>query len=318
MGSVPLPTYLSAGNSRGESQSSLTVKIARNLSKLENRDRQGRIYASNGGRCERAAALSATVPATQMKSAALMGYAQLGNAIEDLIVNALDDGETVLFKQYHLPEVGLNLGGYVDAIIFHQGHLRVLEIKSCGVVPRAPKPLHATQAALYSAITGLPATVFYFSRSVANYDSELLTAQFDLGEAGELQRAALWRVAYAKLAIDQGVTPGIPFHLSKASDCDYCPFIPHCWEGLPPAATWPQAVTPAQHVELSRQATEWVDRLLDPVDVARRRTGILKHIERHGGETAKRVLSNATWSALIQSSSEETTRDDDLVTLKVD
>lgn len=318
MGTAVLPAYLSAGNSRGESQDSLTVKIARNLGKVEERDRKGRIYASDGGRCEKAAALMATVPGTQVRTAALMSYAELGNAIEDIVVNALDDGETVLFKQYHLPEVGLNLGGYVDAIIYHQGRLRVLEVKSCGTVPRHPKPMHGYQAAIYSAITGLPATIFYFSRSVATFDNTLLTAQFDLGEQGALQRAALWRVCYAKLSIDQGLTPRVPMHLTKASDCDYCPFIPHCWEGMPAPVTWPEEVSPQQHVELAKQATDWVNKLLDEGETARRRIGILKHIEKHGGETAQRVLKGTTWSKLLGEDAEDSPRTPPLETLKVD
>ena len=300
-----LPSFVQAGSGAREFQLSLTTVVARGLSRVETRDRTGRIYASDGGHCERSGALLAMLPGQQRKSASLQAYAKLGDAIENIVLGALDDQNEVLFRQYHLPEVGLNLGGYVDGVIYHGGRLRLLEVKSCGsTLPKVPKPIHATQAAIYSAICGMPIIIYYMSRTVADYKGQLLTAQFDLAEDGALQRRALWRVAYAHLASKLEVTPRIPMHIQSENDCGFCPFIPVCWNGEAPLNPWPTGVTPQQHLELSREATAWVDKLLHPDVVADRRIGILNHIRKHGTETAKRLLTGSRWSDLLGSPAE--------------
>ncbi len=72
---------------------------------------------------------------------------------------------------------------------------------------------------------GLPAIVYYQSRSVANYRNELSTVEFELPANAQLQRDVIWRIAYAHLAYEAGVLPNVPMHMKDADDCGYCPFV---------------------------------------------------------------------------------------------
>ncbi len=296
----PLPSYLFSGNQLRSSLNSLADVVKRGLMSVEDQDRTGRIYASDGGLCERAGVLKASTKTTLQHSATMRVYAELGNAIEKIVVDSLASQGLVLFRQYHLPDVNLNLGGYVDAVIVHKGGLWVLEVKSCSSLPKEPKPLHATQAAAYSAIMGLPAIVYYQSRSVANYKNELSTTEFELPAGAQLQRDVIWRIAYANLAYQAKVLPKIPMHMADADDCGYCPFVPFCWSGETLSQRFPD-VTPSKHQQLSAQATAIMEHLMDPAVVADRRVGILNHIAKHGGPTAKRVLVGRPYDDLLTS-----------------
>lgn len=279
----------------GHNPSSLSSIVRKGMTNIEENDRDGRIYASQAAVCVRQAVLTSTRKDTEFITPAMHTYFNLGNAIEDIVVTALKREGAMLFPQYKLPDVGLNLGGYIDGIVIVGGKLRVLEIKSCGQLPSQPKLEHRAQAMVYSAICGLPPTVFYFSRSVAGFDGQLMIREFALTPSLEEQTSTVWQVAYARAALDAGLIPEIPASMTGPKDCGYCPWKIHCWDHVELPRP---VVTPDQHFELVGKANLITKGLMTPERVRSRRNGVLLHIQKHGTDAAKEVLAR-DWSGLI-------------------
>lgn len=303
---MPLPDFLSSGSARLAHTESLVDTLIRGLAHVEPRpSRRGRIYASDGGLCERQGMLKATLDLTETASASLTAYAKLGDSIEEIIIDALRDQDIVLLggrgSQLHLPDIGMNLGGYCDGVILYHGEVHILEIKSCGQLPKVPKPNHAAQASIYSAVTGLPAIIFYFSRSVAKWGGELLTTQFDLNARGEAQSEAMYRVAYAHFAHLMGVTPDKPRHMDTEAKCGFCPFIPLCHaEGGPVAGSgWPALVTARQHLDIVREVTEYLNVFLSTREVNLRRNVVMEDVINRDPVTARRLLGSTKWANML-------------------
>lgn len=269
--------------------------IRRGLSSIEENDRDGRIYASQAAVCARQAVLSSTRHDHQVQTAANSTYYALGNAIEDLVMKGLMKEGALFFREFRLPDVGLNLGGYIDGIIMVGGRIRVLEVKSCGELPAHPKLEHQAQAMVYSAITGLPPTLLYFSRSVADFSGTLKIREFALTPSIDEVKSTLFQVAYAREAIDAGIIPEIPAHFTGEKNCGWCPWKSHCWNGEPLPRP---VVSPDQHVDLVTKAKARVDALTDPDAMTRRRNGVLRHVSKHGYDAAKEALAG-DWSTFL-------------------
>lgn len=279
---------------------SLAALVARGLTKQNNYDRQGRLYASDAGLCERKAVLAATDTNPSIDTASAQGYYALGNAIEELVMDGLYAQGALLFKQYRLPDVGLNLGGYIDGIILLAGRVRVLEVKSCGKLPDVPKPHHASQAYIYSAVTGLPASLLYFSRTVAKLDGTMLMKEFNLEEHPSEKRKSIYRAVLASLAVKRKVVPEKPSHMDTESKCTdaFCPFTSACWHGAGVDTGWP-VISASDNVDLIREAHELTDTLLSSAATIDRRTGVLNYLKLHGNNRAKELLTESDWSTLI-------------------
>lgn len=295
-GAVPFVSY----GSGPAYANSLASVVARGLTKQVSYDRQGRLYASDAGLCERKAVLSATDLNPSVDTASARGYYALGNAIEELVMDGLFAQGALLFKQYRLPDVGLNLGGYIDGIILLAGRIRVLEVKSCGKLPDVPKPHHASQAYIYSAITGLPASLLYFSRTVAKLDGTLLMKEFNLEEHPSEKRKSIYRAVLASLAVKRKVVPEKPTHMATEAQCveAFCPFTSVCWHGVGVDTGWP-IVSAVDNVELIREAHELTDSLLSPAVMVDRRTGVLNYLKTHGNSRAKELLVDSDWSTFV-------------------
>lgn len=289
-----LPTFVQTGDVT-TGYETLTRLIVRGLTTQVKHEREGRLYASEAGFCERQGALKATRLDTEVEQAATKTYYAMGITIEELVLDGLYNSKALLFKQYQLPDVGLNMGGFIDGIVHLAGRIRVLEVKSCGELPSKPKGEHAAQAIIYSALTGFPATVLYFSRKVAKFGGELLMAEFNLPEDDATKRAAMYRAAYAHLATLEGVLPPKPSHLGSSGACGYCPFKNVCWEG--DVSPWGQEPDAATNTRLVAEANELVDHLMDPAAVAARRMIILKRLSREGNVNSKNLLRGADWKA---------------------
>ena len=297
--SPPPPSFVSYGSGPAAAHS-IAGLVAKGLTKQNNYDRQGRLYASDAGLCQRKAVLGATSEGPSIDTASSMGYYALGNAIEELVMDGLFSQGALLFKQYRLPDVGLNLGGYIDGIIVLAGRIRVLEVKSCGKLPDYPKPHHAAQAYIYSAITGFPASLLYFSRTVAKMDGTLLMKEFNLEEHQEEKRKSIYRAVLASLAVKRRVVPDKPTHMDKEQACldAFCPFTSICWHGAGVDTGWPFS-SAAESLELANEAQVKTDELLSPVSLLDRRVGVLKHIQLHGNAKAKELLTDSDWTTLV-------------------
>lgn len=274
---------------------SLTEVISRGLVSRETREARLRLYASDIY-CPREAVLNANASGIRVNSATATTYMSLGNAIEDVILRALSSQNSLLFSQYRLPETSLDLGGRIDAVVIVEGKLRIVEIKSINDLPVNPKLHHRSQALVYSVTCGLPASLLYFSRKVSDYTGSLLVKEFKLDTVtSEEREAVVWRAAYAHLALLEGVIPDVPYHITEEKQCEYCPFIDHCWRGVPLPGKSPSA---AEHSKLVNRAAEITKTFLDSAMVQDRRNGILNHIKTYGTACAKEILSGS-WAELL-------------------
>lgn len=294
-----IPSFLSFGAGPGVKQS-IPALVAAGLTRDVAVSREGRLYASDAGLCEKKAVLNATSNGIITDSPASRGYFEMGNTIEELVMDGLFQSNALLFKQYRLPDVGINMGGYIDGIIVIHNHVRVLEVKSCGKLPDFPKPHHAAQAYIYSAITGLPASLLYFSRSVAAFDGSLIMREFALEEYPEEKRAALFRAVLASLAVKAKVNPEKPSHMVSEAICKaaFCDHLATCWFAGAPANNWPTA-TPREMIALRDEAKVLTDKILSPASIVERRNGVFKHLQAHGNELAKRLFSENDWNSLV-------------------
>lgn len=292
-----LPAWVKAGVRDG-TRETVGHLVTSGLADFEKRSRGGRLYASEAGYCERQGTVLAITESHELSSASSTMYKLLGDSIEKLVLDALYTQDVLLFRQFHIPEVGLDLGGYIDAIVYLNGKITALEVKSCGQLPSSPKPQHLHQAAIYSAITGLPAILYYVSRHVAGYDGTLKQAEFFIPVNGEVQRNALYRAALSHLCVLEGVTPNKPSHLKDEGDCGFCPLKPQCWHDAERLG-WPEDISPSLAMSLTREATALVDDLLSREATQERRNGILKHLSRAGNSTAKTLLRERDWAPLV-------------------
>lgn len=277
------------------------------LNEIEDVDRKGRLWASQTGHCPRRGALEATIITQRPFSAASRFYCEIGNTIEDLIVKAWNERGRLFFAQYKLPKLRefprLNMGGYVDAIALQDNQIRVLEIKSCGAMPTKPKPEHESQAMVYSAYTGFPATLFYFSREVATWNGKLKTVQFDLSFDVDDLNHYMFNAVMARVCIEKGVMPPMPPLLTTKSRCGMCNFIDFCWDDeqkrMVDGSTLviPDAGTTAR---LTKKALAITNEIMKPENVQSRNNGILKHLSRHGTKAAKEFLGGKTWSRVAR------------------
>lgn len=262
-------------------------------------ERTDRFYASDAGMCPRQAALKSQGKGEIDNPASFNAYCELGNTIEDLVVKSLEREKALLFTQYRIPDIGINLGGKIDVIAVVKGKLRIIEVKSCGELPKKEaKAEHQAQALIYSAVTGLPASVLYFSRNVWDFkDNKLMLKEIPLDDMLEEKRAVIYRASLAYYSTRKGYLPDIPSHIMKKSDCGFCPFKSFCWDGLP-LETLLKSPTPEQNDTVIQQAKAFTDHLLDFNVTSDRRRGILKHIQMSGGKLAQDVL-RGSWDDLL-------------------
>ncbi len=277
-------------------EKNLNEIVVRGMTNIRSKTRDGRLYASQSGQCERKTALTSTQVGNEVITASMNAYFKIGETIEELILDSLFDQGILLFKQYRLPDIGINMGGYVDGIIFVDGQVKVLEIKSCGTVPNKPKPDHLAQTLIYSAITGLPAQIMYMSRQPADFYGNMNIETFDIETSTENLSKAVWSAVYGYLAVGMGVLPDRPPHMKK-SYCGFCPGFNDCWKTGPKnEIKGLKSPTSDQHAELVESTSKFVEAILNPVATKDRRIGVLNFLSRNGTRYAKNLLESSDWS----------------------
>ena len=273
----------------------IEATIASGLTSQQNIRPNGRLYASIVGFCSRKGMLSATNEESQIISASSVVYMRMGEEMENIVIDSLYKKRVLLFKQYNLPNIGLNLGGKVDAIVLDNNKVRAVEIKSCGQIPTQQKPGHRQQALLYEAVSGLPSSVLYFSRTVADYHGQLKLKNIPSNPTDRELQMVIYNAAYAHEAIQMGVVPPKPA-LSE-QDCKFCPFIDFCYHGR--EIEGKQVATPDQHYELSQIALERTTEIMDPDAVRERRIGVIKFLSENGNNHARKLFENTDWEQFI-------------------
>jgi hypothetical protein len=163
-------------------------------------------------------------------SAASSFYFANGNASHDVIADGFDKAGILVCSEFHLPDVGLNLGGRIDNVIEVDGGYALVEIKTCGTLPTKAKPQNLAQAMVYSLITGIDRIfIFYISRSVASFDGRLKSAEFEVVPSQEDLASTAYRMCVAYFSTLSKKCPPIPPHITARSHCGFCPFQEKCW-----------------------------------------------------------------------------------------
>lgn len=275
----------------------LELTIIRGLTHEYHVSRDGRLYASDSGYCQRQTALSALRNEDVKQEPQTTAYFDLGKAVESLIVNSLYTQKTVMFTQYILPDVGMNLGGKIDAIIRLDGHpVTAIEIKSCGSIPKEPYPEHLAQAYMYSGVTGLPTKLVYFGRNVINFSGKLQLKTFDLGYDISAISKTINRAALGYYSSLEGVLPNIPSHITSEKDCGFCPFKNVCWHGEKSILA---SATKGQANAIIKQANDKTKEITDKDNTESRRNGIFRFLKTHGTQYAKDLLTSTKWDDLV-------------------
>jgi hypothetical protein len=275
----------------------LLEAIETGLERSEMQNYDGRIHASSSGYCSRRGALEATYKGMRKYEAKSALYFKLGLALEDSVLDALDSQKRLFFRQYHLPEIGINLGGKVDGIVLHNGKLHCLEIKSCGsTLPTKPDDEHLTQINIYSAVTGLPGLLLYVSRTVQDYNGNLKLKLFDLGFNADMGKS-LRSSALAYFASKNELLPDIPDHITSEKDCGYCNFKNLCWQfEVSPVL---QPMTPTENEQINAAADKFISNFMQVSELKKRRNGVLKFLSENGNKTAKFYLAGESWDSIL-------------------
>lgn len=264
----------------------------------------GRIFPSEAN-CDRRVALYGLVdqiePMNHVVSPEGLLYMDYGSSAHKTLTNAFYLAGKLLFKEYHLPKLELNLGGYVDAIILDfDDRIRGVEIKTCGaktfkLMPSEIKDEHRKQAAIYSVILGLDFKVLYVSRDVKDYAADkLLIKSIPLVLSDEEKEETIVRLVVAHLAMNDNKLPPIPF--SSAKECGFCPFTNLCWSEWGKNKTFAMEADEKSMKKYRKGAEQIARKIID--DTPKRRNGILNHISRHGTPDAKRLLGGS-WENLF-------------------
>lgn len=283
---------------------SLEAMVTSGLSETTSLGRKGgRLHAGDAAICTRRNVLNGMIDEIEEDgievpfTAASSLYTSVGDAFHKKVRDALYKKRALLFSELKLPDIGLNLGGYIDAIVLVEGTIRLLEIKSCGALPPDVKFAHRKQALVYSIVSGLPATVLYASRRVADFKGQLMIKQFDIQSTFEERKEILKTIAMSYLSFLSKKVPPVPFATDKICTDVYCPYIEYCWNEKS-SVVKPFEMTESEFKIIENiNSGSLVDRIFETTKP--RRNGILKHIARNGNEIASEVLSGS-WDEVLE------------------
>lgn len=181
--------------------------------------------------CSRKSTLFTLMPedARTPWGAAASLYTETGNAAHELVTKSFENLGILLAAEIRTPDNSFNLGGRIDNVIDLDGQPMIIEVKTTGALPGSPKKEHENQAVLYTMLTGVPSTLFYISRSIADYAGKIISAEFELHPSAEqLYEAALNLTTSYYSALRKKVPPK-PMKFTSKSSCGRCPFLDMCW-----------------------------------------------------------------------------------------
>ena len=192
-------------------------------------------------------------------------YIEIGNTIEKIIQNSLEncgillDCQRYLSFDYRDPKV--DLGGYIDFIIDFQGKPAIIEVKTTssiqdqktetylkkGVISEKTSIQHLTQCMIYSAFTGIDDVyLYYVSRRVQEqFNGGLETYVEKVDTSYDKLYNIMHRVYFTQLCIENSKEPPKLPNFKKTIHCKYCNFTKECWD--------------VEHTEDYLSWPEWID-----------------------------------------------------------
>lgn len=264
-------------------------------------NQNGRLYAGTSGLCARQATLQANFVGTEVQQPETTGYYASGNAIEEIVLKALHNQNSLLLEDYRISDCGINLGGKVDAFVkLPNEHIKLIEIKSCGAtLPSKPKLEHKAQALLYSAITGFPAEVVYFSRSIVDKDQNINLRSFELDSNWGERYTTLHQAVLGYIALKYNVMPDVPDYIKSENDCGFCRFKNICWQGEKSFMSKIDSLYFSEQSEIYDLAMNITTNLMSDENIAARRQQTLQYMSKNGTNFAKTLLKSSNWTDLV-------------------
>lgn len=193
-----------------------------------------KFFAKDVAHCSRQACmyLYQSPEKEELYSAASALYMNMGTAAHETLAEAFKKANILVASEYHIPDLGLNIGGRIDNLLMVDGKLRILEIKTCGAQPSAVKPDHRLQVLVYAIATGIAnPIVLYLSRDVADYTGALKLYEFEVNASQEELMAVATEMCLSYYSALTKKLPPVPVRFKTKSACGYCPFVDICWSG---------------------------------------------------------------------------------------
>lgn len=210
----------------------ITRYIVEGLKTKEHRGKRWKLYCGDAGYCSRKSVLFASTEGENIGSASSLLYMDIGTVIHRIFqkglqrAGVLEEAERRVSLKYKEVE----LSGMIDGVLKIHDEYKILEIKTCGALPSAPKKEHLHQAIMYALITGIyKVVIFYQSRKVAGWDGKLECVEFEF-EVTPIQLDMVAEIlATSFVCTKNKIVPPIPMHIDSQSKCGFCPFTSICW-----------------------------------------------------------------------------------------
>lgn len=153
-------------------------------------------------------------------------------AVEKVLLDTLENENIVVDQQMKTSIKDLAINGYCDAIALWEKELRIIEVKSCSILPESAAYSHERQALAYSALFAIPRfDVVYMTRNLANTSSKISIRIFSQRVDIKLWDSALTRMIAAALFKEKQLSP--PLHKSfPPALCGFCDYKKICWKNL--------------------------------------------------------------------------------------
>ena len=285
-----------------DQKESFIADLTNGFASEDNRQANSRLYVSSSGFCERKAALDATMPDRYGFSGVSNAYMRLGKAMETILLEGAYNSGRLLFADYSLPPIGLNVGGKVDGIMEYRGKAYVVEIKSIAYLPKEDEKTillnprygqNVAQTSLYSAITGLPAMILFFSRFVkaSGKSTNLAIKPIDLEFNIDRLKPYVESLALSSFAISENVLPDIPDDFDMLTHCGFCSFKQNCWD----SGYFVLDENDEKLEQLQLKAKKFADHFMSQEEIEKRRHGVLKQISTNGTIHAEKLLHKKDW-----------------------
>ncbi len=172
----------------------------------------------------------------QVNPATMKLYQEIGNSVEEVIVNGFRNNSNLLGTQVKLPNppkrYGVNVGGYIDMVALDStGQIAAYEIKTCKKIPNEPKAPHLSQALVYATLGGFDRVhIVYVSRLVQDWPNpEPLIKVFTVNTAEAIGDVAT-NIVYSCNTMANAEAPPRPSHFRKHRECQFCDFQVRCWD----------------------------------------------------------------------------------------
>jgi CRISPR/Cas system-associated exonuclease Cas4 (RecB family) len=167
-------------------------------------------------------------------------YMAIGSAMHKVAADAFRRTGILRAEELRveLDEIGppkfLPLSGYLDMVVEIEEEPAIIDIKTCGKLPAAPKAWHVSQVIVYAIASGIrKGYLHYISRNVADYRGAIIQKAFPVPMSDAHISEVAMRIATAHVFMQNQTLPPIPSHMFSKQDCGFCPFQANCWEGLP-------------------------------------------------------------------------------------